>query len=129
MQSVGNLKQVYTMMHGQKNIKLCYIFFSSEDYFVIFLLCVLHMKRCGIEPQGSQLLSAVLRRMQDNLQCGASAVPQEVETLCGDTNLAPEIRLRALELLQVQRKLFLFLYSCQLYEYMYHIHSVTITHM
>jgi hypothetical protein len=56
--------------------------------------------KCGTEPQGSQLLSAVLRRMQDNLQCGASAVPQEVETLCGDTSLLPGIRLRALELLQ-----------------------------
>jgi hypothetical protein len=67
--------------------------------------------------------------MQDNLQCGATAVPQEVETLCGDASLAPEIRLRALELLQVQRKLILFLHSCQLYEYMYHMHSVTVTQM
>ena len=90
---------------------------------IILFLCVTY-SRCGTEPQGSQLLSAVLRRMQDNLQCGASAVPQEVETLCGDASLAPEIRLQALELLQVQRKLFLFLYSCQLYEYIYTTYTV-----
>jgi hypothetical protein len=56
--------------------------------------------------------------MQDNVQCGASAVPQEVETLCGDASLTPEIRLQALELLQVQRNV-LFLYFCQSYEYIY----------
>ncbi|XP_069692436.1 NBAS subunit of NRZ tethering complex-like isoform X2 [Periplaneta americana] len=57
--------------------------------------------RNGEEPKGSHLLSAVLRRLQENLKYAASsAVPQEVETLCGDPNLTPEIRLQALELLQ-----------------------------
>lgn len=60
------------------------------------------------------MLSAVLRRMQDNVQCGASAVPQEVETLCRDASLTPEIRLQALELLQVQRNLSYFYISVSL---------------
>ncbi|KAJ4443895.1 hypothetical protein ANN_05682 [Periplaneta americana] len=60
--------------------------------------------RNGEEPKGSHLLSAVLRRLQENLKYAASsAVPQEVETLCGDPNLTPEIRLQALELLQSLR--------------------------
>jgi hypothetical protein len=56
----------------------------------------------GSEPERSQLLSAVLRRMQESLQCSTSAVPQKVEALCEDMSLTPGIRLQALELLQVQ---------------------------
>jgi hypothetical protein len=43
--------------------------------------------------------------MQENFQYDASIVPQEIEALCGDTRLTPEIRLQALELQQVQRRL------------------------
>jgi hypothetical protein len=41
--------------------------------------------------------------MQESLQCGTIAVPQKVEALCEDMSLTPEIRLQALELLQVQK--------------------------
>jgi hypothetical protein len=77
----------------------------------ISITCVKYL-RCGSEPEGSGLLSAVLGRMQENLQYDTSVVPQEIEELCGDASLTPEIRLQALELLQVQRRWFLFLNSC-----------------
>jgi hypothetical protein len=45
--------------------------------------------------------------MKENLHYGSNTMPQEVEALCGDTSLTPEIRLKALELLQVERRLLL----------------------
>jgi hypothetical protein len=86
-----------------KNNYCVTILFQAKVCLSISVVCSM----CGSEPERSQLLSAVLRRMQESVQCGTSAVLQNVEALCDDLCLAPKIRLQAIELLQV-RKYFCF---------------------
>jgi hypothetical protein len=86
--------------YASENNYCATVSFQAEMRSGTFIVCSMY----GSEPERSQLLSAVLRRMQ----CGTSAAPalQKVEALCEDMSLTPGIRLQALELLQVQKIIF-----------------------
>ena len=59
------------------------------------------MCRCSSDSGNAKLLCGVLQRIHENLKHDSNALSQEVEIICGDPKLTPEIRLKALEILQV----------------------------
>ncbi|PSN37581.1 hypothetical protein C0J52_15965 [Blattella germanica] len=73
---------------------------TFEQCLSTLLKTVIARFRCRNGEEEAKLLYCILQRIQESLHEDSSILPQEVECLCGDSNLSPDTRLKALEILQ-----------------------------